>query len=670
MVNDLGPEADEIEGLVATLFRGRQGVEYVRNPYNLGFVGTCNRAVNELDTSTRDILILNSDAALTSGALDAMLEVLLANEKHGVVCARSNDATIASIPLVQRDAGQHRDVETALAVFQKVHRDLPAWTVAPVAIGFCFLLRRSLVRNHGLFDTVFSPGYDEENDFCLRINALGVSSLIANHAFVSHASSASFKADDLREIKQEHTQELLRRYPFYHDAVSDHQRFGRDAIDNFAVALAREPNTRPSILIDLHHMSLQYNGSVRNALSFLTLLQELASELPADFTLRASSEGVDFFNLRKFGFPVLRNGDDTHVFDVAFALSPIAHTAAILSLNRSALRWMVSHLDIISLRTWHLRSQEWSRKRVVFDSLRYADRVVSISSSTSDDTRAFFPDLDLKAPKLVEIPEGLSVQNFDRKPGDLELRDLSRTTKDVLTSGGFVLVMGNGFLHKQVAVALGALEQLSRPIVSLGHPSAFHSSLPGIHELPTGSLSDELMDYIFEQSALMVFPSSYEGFGLPLAEAAGRGKRIVVFRSAALEETVQVLGISDAVTFFEYFDELCDLVEVELEKPHPRKPTSLRTIRDYNLELIDELIALADEPVDLGKLRERWTHFMAVGEYVEGQARDHDRMSAYLRLTLARRSYRIAEWFVRKASPLRQFARSFRNWVLKLLRND
>lgn len=668
VVNDLGPEADAIESMVTSLIKGKKGVQYERNSENLGFVGTCNRAVNELDTSDRDVLILNSDAAFTEGALDAMIDVLYASEKHGVVCARSNDATIASIPLRQRDPADPRDADSARKIFDAISSELPAWTLSPVAVGFCFLVRRTLARNHGMFDPAFSPGYDEENDFCLRVNALGMSAAIANHAFVSHASTASFDLNDQKEYQRLHGQELERRYPYYHNAVSNHLRFGRDVVDNFAAVLAREPKTRPSILIDLHHMSLHYDGSIRNALSFLELLQERAPKLEADFTIQASSEGVKFFNLAKFGFTVLENGVDDRVYDAAFALSPIAHTGAILSLNRKALRWMVSHLDVIALRSLQLRSYEWSRRQVVHDSLRYADRVVSISEFTTVDTRAYFPDLVLEKPKLLDIPEGLSIQRFESKPGDIELRDLARSTRDVLASGDYILVMGNGFPHKQVVPALTALAPLNRPLISLGLRSTYNIAPGVIHEMPTGSLSDELMDHIIEHSALMVFPSSYEGFGLPLAEAAAHGKRLLVFRSAALEETVRVLGIAKSVTFFDYFDELAGLVEQDLAKPALTPPSSMRTIRDYNNDIIDELMLLVNEPVDMVNLRERWNHFMAVGEYMDALAREKEHLLALLQRTLARKSVRAAEWIARKLSPLRPFARKMRNFLRRLLK--
>ncbi len=52
LVNDCGPDADTIERALLDRTAGLPGFRYERNDHNLGFVGTCNRAVTELDTGS------------------------------------------------------------------------------------------------------------------------------------------------------------------------------------------------------------------------------------------------------------------------------------------------------------------------------------------------------------------------------------------------------------------------------------------------------------------------------------------------------------------------------------------------------------------------------------------------------------------------------------------
>jgi GT2 family glycosyltransferase len=249
LVNDCGPDADVIERALLEAIEGRRGFRYERNEHNLGFVGTCNRAVTELDASDADILLLNSDTVVTAGALDEMHAVLLAEDHHGVVCARSNNATIASMPFRQVRAAD-RTVERTLDVFGQISPLLPRWYVTPVAMGFCFLTRRSLIREFGLFDDEFAPGYGEENDYCLRINAHGWSSVMANRALVLHAGSKSFVGARRNTLRDAHQKKLEARYPFYGQATGAFLRHDVHPADRFADALVPAPGPA-SITIDL-----------------------------------------------------------------------------------------------------------------------------------------------------------------------------------------------------------------------------------------------------------------------------------------------------------------------------------------------------------------------------------------------------------------------------------
>lgn len=236
LVNDCGPDADDIEKQLLARIEGVPGFRYERNERNLGFVGTCNRAVTELDTGGDAVLLLNSDAEPTAGFLEAMTEALFADDRTGVVTARSDNATIASIPYRLTDRRAARTPERTRAVWTELVPYLPASQEVPVAMGFCFMTRRELIARYGLFDEAFAPGYGEENDFCLRIAADGWTSRIANRALVFHEGSKSF-AGDRRLLREAHQRELERRYPFLPDAVTAYQRLGVSAAERFADVL-------------------------------------------------------------------------------------------------------------------------------------------------------------------------------------------------------------------------------------------------------------------------------------------------------------------------------------------------------------------------------------------------------------------------------------------------
>lgn len=254
IVNDCGPNADELERELLSVVGTNPGFRYERNTHNLGFVGTCNRAALELDSTGNDILLLNSDTSVRPGWLDELGEVLHEREDHGIVCARSNNATIASLPFRLRDPHTERSIEYSAALFSELQRRLPRYSYPPVAMGFCFLVRRELVTLHGLFDVAFSPGYGEENDFCLRMGRLGFRSVMAHRVLVEHEGARSFQSARRARLRAKHEKLLVARHPDYTERVRGYLWCEVDPVDAFADVLTNKVK-RPHLAFFAHRAS-------------------------------------------------------------------------------------------------------------------------------------------------------------------------------------------------------------------------------------------------------------------------------------------------------------------------------------------------------------------------------------------------------------------------------
>lgn len=221
LVNDCGPDADDIEAYINESVGGVKGFTYYRNPENLGFVGTCNRAVLELDKTTNDIMLLNSDTIATKDFLEEASSVLHSKNTIGVVSPRTNNATIATVPLASvRQKGI--DPAKSYEIFEKIKPYMPRYHVAPVAHGFCMLIRRSLIEQYGLFDTAFGRGYGEEVDFCMRIKEHGFESVLSNRSYVFHLEAKSFTLETKAILLAENDKIIKQRYPDYSRIVGDY----------------------------------------------------------------------------------------------------------------------------------------------------------------------------------------------------------------------------------------------------------------------------------------------------------------------------------------------------------------------------------------------------------------------------------------------------------------
>lgn len=248
LVNDIGPEWNDIEKKILNSIRDDKRFIYKKNPENIGFVKTCNRAVLEIDKSENDIMLLNSDTRVTSGFLEEMQKVLYHDELNGVVCPRSNNATFLSVPV----NGRKNDFspEESYTIYQEVKDYLPQMNEIVTGVGFAFLVKRELIQKYGLFDEVFSPGYNEENDFCMRIREYGYKIMVANRAFVFHDESKSF-GKTKNELELKNSAKLLKRYPYFWEIVNEYNRNQITAIDYFADLIVDGIYEKKRVLLDL-----------------------------------------------------------------------------------------------------------------------------------------------------------------------------------------------------------------------------------------------------------------------------------------------------------------------------------------------------------------------------------------------------------------------------------
>jgi FkbM family methyltransferase len=217
IVDDASPDP-LLEGRIRRLIKGYPSIRYERNPANLGFVRTCNKAVLELDRTENDILLLNADTVVTGGFLEEMLACLYAHPTYAVCSPRSDDATIMTFPQVQ-GLGYAVPKERRHALWSEFRTHLPRTSLLPTGVGFCMLIRRTVIQAYGLFDEAYGRGYNEENDFCCRIGRHGYASVAANHAFVFHALHGSFAPEEYDALEERNRALLLSRYPEFAERI-------------------------------------------------------------------------------------------------------------------------------------------------------------------------------------------------------------------------------------------------------------------------------------------------------------------------------------------------------------------------------------------------------------------------------------------------------------------
>ncbi len=598
LINDSGPEADAIERKILQSIDGLGNFSYFRNPENLGFVKTCNRAVFELDPSANDILILNSDTIVTSGFIEEMQAVLDTIDRHAVVCPRSNKATLLSVPLHHND-DRNTDFHKSYAVWKTISTLLPRFQKIPTAVGFCMLIKRELITNFGLFDEIYGQGYHEENDFCSRINRFGYSTIMANRAFVFHHGERSFGKQLKDELGKQNKKILNRRYPEYELALSRYYSTEVHPVDHFAdVITGLSPKKK--ILFCLYNLPCRFNGTSELQLSLLyTFAQQFGSEY--EIHVLTNKSGDEFHNISR-DFKTFYIDNEYPLcdrYDLAIIPAQIFDFSVWQKLNHHALKVLVIILDIICWRSNYL--DNGGLELIGRYTVEFADRIITISDFTKRDLENYYGPVNL-ADKVQAFQLGVN-----QASAKTELLSKGRETEFV----DYILIVGNHFKHKAMLKALESAVKVKYKFVVLGldRKTIGRQNYPNIQFLESGFLSEQYVESLYANARLIVFPSLYEGFGLPIAKANLYHRPILAFNTEVNQELANSMQWEyGQLVLFDDFNQLAERIIEMLERDELAKELkpAHRTWLDYASDIRDAIEETLHEPLDFERLQRRW----------------------------------------------------------------
>ncbi|MGP0029178.1 MAG: glycosyltransferase family 2 protein [Acidimicrobiales bacterium] len=176
------------ESLLTSLERGVTGASVISSSYNLGFGGACNRAAAK--ARGEFIVLLNDDAVVLDGWLEALVEAAEQNRDAGAVGSRMvfEDGRVQEEGAVIWSDGGVTQIDSEI-------REEPFGAPRLRRVDYCsaasLLVRRSTWESLGGMSDDYFPAYYEDVDFCMKIAALGQKVLYQPKSTVVHRHGTS-----------------------------------------------------------------------------------------------------------------------------------------------------------------------------------------------------------------------------------------------------------------------------------------------------------------------------------------------------------------------------------------------------------------------------------------------------------------------------------------------
>lgn len=491
-----------------------------------------------------DLLLLDGRSELGEGALGAFEAAAAAVGQAAAVTALSNAAGYLSVP--------HRNSQWPLpaggatvadSARQVTEASLSLYPRIPVALPHATLVRRPALDLIGSFDAQLGAR-DALADFSVRAIAAGLVCICADNIFVGHRGGQD------GEDPADWSGPSAERHPLLADAVRDAAWDRGSALSRalLSVSVALEPL---SVTVDARGLAGPVSGSSIHLAELLGALSSLPdlkvrALVPSALDPQVQRMLPPEARVERLGLELPDPVARTHV---AHRPTQVETFADVELLDRLGERTVVTHQDLIGYRTPAAfgETQDWlDHRSLTRDALGCASRVVFFTQTALDDALAD----DLVVPERACVvglgmePSVSAAQEPTRPPGLSDTGDRP-----------YLVQIGRRFKHKNTGFSLRLLSELRSAgwdgdLVIAG-PEVLHGSgtaadaawllaepdlEPHVHEL--GAVTEAEKSWLLEHAAAVLYPSTYEGFGLVPFEAAAAGRPVLAAPVSAIAETL------------------------------------------------------------------------------------------------------------------------------------
>jgi len=524
----LSPDvADSLERLA-----GRDGrIQFVRYSSRLGAVGSCNRALTDCQG---DVVLLSGNCMVSGNWLSELAAVAHSEERTACASPLMNGEGMCSLPELNQESIPD---EAWANTVRQACAGLPRWTVAPALNSPCIYLRRSVIDAVGLLNPDFDSLRAAINNHVSQSQSLGFVPKRANHVYIHQISPRSGRTDVTTSADRQppHSgQETA-------DLVHQLKMFGRSLDGQLpAHAIGAQLTGKLRVALDIRYLTPEQVGTRTYAVRLANALAEFPE---IDLTLLVN-HGAQAEGLKGRVVTPKQWADGVAVIHRP---AQVGEPDDLRLLFNSSAHVLITYQDLIAYRIPHAFSSddEFDRYRTTSRlSLQGVQRVIAYSESAAREITAEF---GIPGDEISVIPLGVDTEWFARR----EPRDKTILRRLKLPARYF-FSLATDFPHKNLPNLLEAYSRLrdrwrgSEPpgLVLAGHTSSarthFYANLEssalekGLTFL--GAVTSDQLKVLYQNAEALVFPSLYEGFGLPPLEAMAAGTPVIAMPISAVPE--------------------------------------------------------------------------------------------------------------------------------------
>jgi glycosyltransferase involved in cell wall biosynthesis len=205
-----------------------------------------------------------------------------------------------------------------------------------------------------------------------------------------------------------------------------------------------------------------------------------------------------------------------------------------IGLKKAGIRSVVTIHDLIFMR--HPEYYHWIDTKIYEwkfrQTIKEADHIIAISERTKQDIMELG---GVSEDKITVIYQSYAPR-FSEKPTP---EQVAAVRERYQIPARFILNVGTIEERKNLRLAIDAINSLPEDIhvVAVGRQTKYAEQLPQsprVHLL--SGVDDETLAAIYSMAEVFVYPSRYEGFGIPIIEAIAAGLPVVACTGSCLEE--------------------------------------------------------------------------------------------------------------------------------------